>query len=222
MSQFQRPSKVEAYFWIIVQFYNRVENNFQIIVHRVPWRFVLKFIIYQELLILAKNCPDFVWTGLDTVLSRRWWCDQNQCHGRFKESKLKSGILNLNYQPKNLAKHPICILRLEFIFVLLILKKFIWVVMCLNQILKQNWTGLYFGYPSWRIKTCSINVLETVLKETVWYSVEQSQLRTVLNPKHSAHLSFTTVRISIVQITFLISNYFYRETDTWINMFKLK
>ena len=135
----------------------------------------------------------------------------------------KSRNLNLNYELKNLVKHPICILRLEFIFVLLIFeRKFIWVFMCLNQILKQNWTGLYFGNPSWRIKTCSKNVLETVLKETVWYSVEQSQLRTVLNPKHSAHLSFTTVRISIVQITFLISNYFYRETDTWINMFKLK
>ena len=84
----------------------------------------------------------------------------------------------------------------------LFLKKFIWVFMCLNQILKQNWTEVYFGDPSQRIKTCSINVLETVLEITVWYSVEQSQLRTVLNPKHSAHLSFTIVRISIVQIAF--------------------
>ena len=173
-------------------------------------KYLLNYFLHQELLFPAKYCPDFVRTGPDKVFSRDWWFDQNQCLGRFKESKLKSGIFNLELWGKNLVKHPICILRLEFIFVLLILKKFIWVFMCLNQILKQNWTGLYFGYPSWRIKTCSINVLETVLKETVWYSVEQSQLRTVLNPKHSTHLSFTTVRISIVQITFLISNYFYR------------
>ena len=29
LSQFQRPLKVEEYFWIIAQFYNRVEKNFQ-------------------------------------------------------------------------------------------------------------------------------------------------------------------------------------------------
>ena len=178
--------------------------------------------VRQELLFQAKNCPDFKWTDPDKMFSRSWWYDQNQCHGPVQRVETK--ILNLKSElwAKNLVKHPICILRLEFIFVLLIFKKFIWVFMCLNQILKQNWTGLYFGNPSWRIKTCSKNVRETVLKETVWYSVEQSQLRTVLNPKHSAHLSFTTVRISIVQITFLISNYFYRELNTWINMFKLK